>query len=118
MAIVERIDTICLKVADIEKASRWYQNVLGFTEAFREEDYCILSIGDSAVPLTIEKDEGQVAGPQENSVYPIFYTKNIEETCRQLHEHEVKTGEVQDDGVNKFVDFYDLDGNRLQACFW
>ncbi|WP_239984657.1 VOC family protein [Lentibacillus sediminis] len=115
---MERIDTICLKVADIEQSSRWYQNVLGFKEAFRGEDHCILNIGDSAVPLTIEKDKEQAGEPRQSQVYPIFYTKDIEKTCRQLQKQEVKTGEIQYDGVNKFVDFFDLDGNRLQACFW
>ncbi|HLT56452.1 MAG TPA: VOC family protein [Bacillota bacterium] len=34
MSLVERIDTICLTVRNVEEASRWYQEVLGFQEFF------------------------------------------------------------------------------------
>ena len=115
MSLFERIDTICLKVSNVEKASSWYQDVLGFTESFKDKNYRILAINNSAVPITIE--EGEI-NPSPEQVYPIFYTKNIEAAYENLKEKAVTVSEIQMDGVNQFFDFYDLDGNRLQACFW
>lgn len=37
--MIERIDTICIKVKDVEESSTWYQEFLGFKETFRGEGY-------------------------------------------------------------------------------
>lgn len=115
MAIFEKVDTICLKVSDVEKASFWYQNVLGFRESFKDKHYRILSIANSVIPITIE--EGEVS-PSSNQAYPIFYTKNIEASYERLKENGVTVSAIETDGVNQYFDFYDLDGNHLQACYW
>ncbi|MEH7380957.1 VOC family protein [Bacillus sp. JJ1533] len=115
MSLLERIDTICLTVRNVKKASIWYQEVLGLTESYKGENYRILSVGNSGVPLTIE--EGKV-NPSDSQVYPIFYSKNIKEVHKLLQEKSVKVSEIQHDGVNQFLDLYDLDGNRLQVCYW
>lgn len=115
MSLLKRIDTVCLTVSDAEKASNWYQEVLGLNESFKGEGYRILNIGNSGVPLTIE--EGDVNSSQTRA-YPIFYSENLEEIYKVLKEQNVKVSEIQDDGVNKFLGLYDLDGNRLQVCYW
>jgi catechol 2,3-dioxygenase-like lactoylglutathione lyase family enzyme len=116
MSLLERIDTICLSVKNVEKASRWYQETLGFKESFKGENYRIFTIGNSDVPLTIE--ESNAISSNNNNVYPIFYSKNIEHTYELLKEKNVTLSELQNDGVNTFFDLYDLDGNKLQVCFW
>ncbi|WP_377890071.1 VOC family protein [Alkalihalobacillus sp. R86527] len=113
--MLERIDTFCLKVRDIERSSQWYQEKLRLKETFRDDGYRILSVGDSRVPITIE--EGETARSNHQS-YPIFFTSTIEETYETLRERGVEVSELQRDEVNTFFDLYDLDGNRLQVCFW
>ena len=115
MSLLDRIDTICINVSNVEKASIWYQDVLGFNESFKGDNYRILTIGNSETPLTIE--EGKVKSLHSH-VYPIFYSKNIENTYEVLKKSSVTVSELQNDGVNKFFDLYDLDGNKLQVCFW
>ncbi|EZH64825.1 hypothetical protein DH09_20130 [Bacillaceae bacterium JMAK1] len=115
MSLLDRIDTICICVSNVEKASAWYQNLLGFDESFIGDNYRILSIGHSEVPLTIE--EGKVGG-SHNKVYPIFFSKDIENTYKVLKENGVTVSKLESDDVNKFFDFYDLDGNKLQVCYW
>ena len=115
MTLLDRIDTICLTVNDVKKASTWYQNVLGFNESFQGDTYRILTIGSSVVPLTIE--EGDIKS-SHSQVYPIFYSKNIENVYEVLKENSVTLSELQNDGVNKSFDLYDLDGNKLQVCYW
>jgi len=86
MSLIERIDTVCIKVRNIEEASCWYQDVLGLQEYYKEDHYVILNIGEGSIPLTLEKG--------------------------------VKVSDIQKDGLNFFFTFYDLDGNKLQVCFW
>ncbi|MEH7239527.1 NAD-dependent epimerase/dehydratase family protein [Bacillus sp. JJ1562] len=73
------------------------------------------SIGNSEVPLTLE--EGNVKS-SHSQVYPIFFSKNIENTYEILKEKSVIVSELQNDGMNKFFDLYDFDGNKLQVCYW
>lgn len=47
MSLVERIDTICLTVKNVEEASIWYREVLGFKESYQGETYRILTNGSS-----------------------------------------------------------------------
>ena len=77
MSLFERIDTICLKVSNVEVASSWYQKTLGFNESFKGEKYRILTIGNSELPLTIEESNIKFS---HNQVYPIFFSKDIENT--------------------------------------
>ncbi|MFT4413662.1 VOC family protein [Fredinandcohnia humi] len=114
--MIERIDTICVTVSNVEQASQWYEDMLGFKVSFKGETYRILSIGNSEVPFTIE--EGNTVSTNKRGAYPIFYTKNINETYHKLKGQGVNVGELQIDGANHFFDFYDLDNNRLQVCFW
>ncbi|MFB4168807.1 VOC family protein [Virgibacillus sp. JSM 102003] len=110
----ERIDTVCITVSSVEQSSIWYQE-LGFKVAFKGEGYQVFTIGNSGVPLTIE--EGSVS-LQENSTYPIFFTTDIKNTYSKIKEKGVEVTELKDDGDNKFFDFFDLDNNKLQVCFW
>ncbi|MDW0115394.1 VOC family protein [Sporosarcina thermotolerans] len=115
MSLFERIDTICLNVSNVEEASIWYQDVLGFNESFKGDNYRILTIGTSEVPLTIESG---IVKSSHSQVYPIFFTKDIENTYEILKGNSVTVSELQNDGMNKFFDLYDLDGNKLQVCYW
>ena len=110
----ERIDTVCLMVSNVEESSIWYEE-LGFKVTFKGEGYRVFTIGNSGVPLTIE--QGNVSS-KENSTYPIFFTKDIKNTYLKLLEKGVKVSVLKNDGDNTFFDFYDLDNNKLQVCFW
>jgi catechol 2,3-dioxygenase-like lactoylglutathione lyase family enzyme len=110
----ERIDTMCLTVSNLELSSDWYQKVLGLRVSFRGEGYQVLSVGEGSVPLTIE--EGDTGN--SNHSYPIFFSKDIKVAYQNLLDKGVRVGELQNDGVNNFFEFYDLDGNKSQVCFY
>lgn len=112
--MLERIDTVCMKVNNVQRASDWYEEHLGFEVVFRGEGYRILHVGDKGVPLTIEEGEG--ANKEGN--YPIFYSNDIKETYETLKGKGVQLGKLHDDGVNTFFDFFDVDSNRLQVCHY
>ncbi|MFG6120149.1 VOC family protein [Thalassobacillus sp. B23F22_16] len=111
----ERLDTICLSVTNLDQSSAWYQKVLGLDLVFKGEGYRVFAIGESEVPLTIE--EGH-PGQGKKTTYPIFFTKDINQTYEKLLKSDVKVSEIEADGTNRYFDFYDLDNNRLQVCFW
>lgn len=113
--LIEKIDTVCLKVINVEVSSKWYQDIMGFKETYKGEGYRNLSIGNSEVPFTIE--EGYVM-PTNKGTYPIFFTKDISVTYKKLKEQNVNVGELLNDGVNNFFDVYGPDNNKLQICYW
>ncbi|MBW3111641.1 VOC family protein [Bacillus sp. MCCB 382] len=110
----ERIDTICLTVSNLEQSSKWYQE-LGFNVSFSGVGYQIFTVGNGGVPFTIE--EGNVSS-KESSIYPIFFSSNIKDTYLKLKEKGIKVTDINDDGDNTYFDFYDLDDNRMQVCYW
>ncbi|WP_249871129.1 VOC family protein [Oceanobacillus saliphilus] len=115
MGLIDRIDTICLPVSDVKKASAWYQETLGFQESFKADGYCVLHVGEKGIPLTLEKGDMQT---NSNNPYPIFFSERIDQLYALLAEKDVSLGELQHDDVNRFFDFFDMDGNRLQVCCW
>ncbi|WP_026673278.1 VOC family protein [Alkalihalobacterium bogoriense] len=113
MEIIEKIDTICLKVNEIEKAKKWYIDKLNFKVNYDGGHYIVFQIGDSSVPLTLEQGE-----KKSGTTYPIFYTTHIKEAYEHLKAKGVLVEDIQTDEVNTFFTFYDLDGNLLQLCYW
>ncbi|MFB5661925.1 VOC family protein [Alteribacillus sp. HJP-4] len=113
----ERIDTIVLKVTELEKASRWYQEYLGLNEVFKGEGYRVLQVGGGDTPLTLEhRSEGHPI--KQNLSYPIFFPTDLEGAYRQLKEKGVEVSTIKSDGTNSYFHFYDPDGNRLEVCHW
>ncbi|MBN8191851.1 VOC family protein [Bacillus sp. NTK074B] len=110
----ERIDSICLTVSNLEQSSKWYQE-LGFNVSFSGEGYRIFTVGNGGVPFTIE--EGKVSS-KDSPVYPIFFSSTIDETYVKLKEKGIKVTDIKCDGDNTYFDFYDLDDNRMQVCYW
>ena len=115
MSLVSRIDTVCVKVRDIEKSSSWYQEILGLKEYYKEEHYAILKIGNGSIPLTLEK--GEPTG-QEHATYPIFFSSSLDEAHQSLSNRGVKVSDIYKDGLNTYFEFYDIDGNKSQICYW
>ena len=103
-------------VSDLEESSKWYQELLGFKVSFSAEGYRVLSVGNGdSIPLTIEKGD---INPRAQQSYPIFSTNDIKGTHEKLKQQGVCVGELNYDGVNTFFDFFDLDDNKLQICFF
>ena len=113
--MIERIDTVCLKVSDIERSSQWYQEILGFEVAFQDKGYRVLKVGNGGVPLTIE--EGLTTKNASQS-YPIFFASNIEDTYEKLRSQGVKVDPLHNDGVNRFFDFLRLRWEQIAGMLF
>ncbi|WP_413381796.1 VOC family protein [Alkalihalobacillus sp. 1P02AB] len=111
--MLDRIDTICVTVSDLDNSLNWYADKLKLNVINREDDYAILKVGNSHVPFTIEVGEVKANA----SVYPIFFSSDLEKVHRQLRKQDVIVTDIVQVGANTFFDLFDLDGNRLQVCF-
>ncbi|MCP3027079.1 VOC family protein [Halobacillus sp. A5] len=113
--MIERIDTVCMIVSDVEKSEHFYEEVLDFKVVFKGEGYRVLQVGEGGTPLTIE--EGQVR-PEANQTYPIFFSRQITQLYEKLQMQSVRVSDLHNDGVNHYFNFYDPDGNQLQVCYF
>ncbi|WP_010647243.1 VOC family protein [Oceanobacillus massiliensis] len=115
VGLIDRIDTICLTVSDLEASSIWYRDKLRFSESFNGGDYRILKAGENGIPLTLEQADRK---GNDKQAYPIFFSQHIDELYNVLKREGVELSSKQFDGQNTFFDFYDPDGNKLQVCYW
>ncbi len=117
-ALFKRIDTVFLKVMDLDQAINWYTKVLGFTLRWRMDEGGYAALNISETPLTL------VQVPRDTEFTPTtfssfnFYVSDITEAHNHLKEHQVEVGEIEDGGDVKWFWFKDPDGNRLEVCYF
>ncbi|HRG11181.1 MAG TPA: VOC family protein [Cyclobacteriaceae bacterium] len=114
---LQGIDTVILRVKDINKAKSWYTEKLGFNN-IHEDSKLRLVVLDTFSPtsLTIwETDEEIKINPKTTS-YPIFRTMDASNAHRQLKKMNVRVGDIITDHVVTYFTFLDLDDNILEVC--
>lgn len=115
--ILHGIDTIILRVSDINFSKNWYREKLSFKITY-EEPALMLAVLDTGGPtsITLWQTSKPIQSRKETAAYPIFKTPDAEVARQQLKDNDVTTDEVVDDGFVKYFQFYDPDGNILEAC--
>jgi catechol-2,3-dioxygenase len=114
---LQGIDTIIIRVSDINKAKSWYTEKLGFKN-IHEDTKLRLVILDTFSPtsLTIWETDENVKNNPKTTSYPIFRTANAADAHQQLKRLNVNVGELTQDHVVTYFAFYDLDNNLLEVC--
>lgn len=118
-ALFDRLDTIILRVRELDPALAWYRDVLGISVAFEdpEEELAVLGMGHgtSLTLYTLSPDEVPpvpgTAGP-----FPIFATEDATGAHAMLRARGARVDQIQEGGGVRYFAFYDLDGNRMEAC--
>lgn len=115
--LIEGIDTIIVRVSNLAVSTEWYRSRLEFEMLFEDKDNklavmdthgpCSITLWESASLSLVSKNE---------ACYPIFKTSDAGKLREQLLSLEVKAEDLKEDSYVKYFNFYDPDGNILEAC--
>lgn len=115
--ILQGIDTVIVRVSDINKSKTWYTDKLGLKQIHEDEKLKLVVINTySPVSLTIWETKDKIQNNPNTTTYPIFRAMNAEAAHRFLNNNGVKTGDIITDHVVTYFTFYDLDNNLLEVC--
>jgi len=116
--LFDRIDTIILRVRDYEAAADWYAERLGLEATYTDPVEGLVVVAFDGHSLTLwQLKPGEVLPPRGTCVpFPIFVTADVATLHAELQARGVAVEAVQQGGGVRFFTFWDLDGNRLEAC--
>ncbi len=110
----QRIDTVFVPTRDIDKAFKWYTDILGGVPGWKgdEGEYQSVKFGDTSITLFLT-DEDVYFQPRRSAFN--FYVADAESAYEHLKNNGVQVEELKEYGARYFA-FYDLDGNCLEVC--
>lgn len=116
-AIFNGIDTVIVRVSDVEQAKRWYHERLGLSVIWEDiqNKLVVLNTG-GPTSLTIWQTDNIVNVNRDTASYPIFTTYDSNAAHSELKKRGVDVSGLIDDGVVKYFQFFDIDGNVLEVC--
>jgi catechol 2,3-dioxygenase-like lactoylglutathione lyase family enzyme len=116
--LFERIDTVILPVRDYEAAADWYAERLGLQPIHTDPVEGLVVLPFDGHSLTLRQlKPGETRPPGGTCVpFPIFVTGDAVVLHAELQARGVAVDQLQDGGGVRFFSFWDLDGNRLEAC--
>ena len=115
--LLQGIDTVIIRVSDIEISKDWYQKKLGLLPVWDDPKMNLVVLGtNSATSLTLWQTKKKISIDQETASYPIFKTPDASALREALIVSGIQVGEIIQDEYVKYFFFYDPDGNILEAC--
>lgn len=111
------IDTVIIRVSDIEVSKQWYIETLGFNTLWEDKEMKLVVLDTGSQPgLTLWQTEHKISINKETASYPIFRTENANNAKIILEQKGVNTDEIITDSHVTYFRFYDPDGNVIEAC--
>lgn len=117
--VFQGLDTVLLRVRDIDLAKVWYREKFGFSEPYFDptERLAVFELGGTTSLTLWELKAGETQCPAEHvRSFPIFSVIDARETRDLLRDRGVVVGELVDSGGVTSFTFRDPDGNLLEAC--
>lgn len=117
--VFQGLDTVLVRVRDINLAKAWYLEKLGFAEPYFDpaERLAVFDLGGTTSLTLWELKPGETLGPRDHArAFPIFSVADARETWALLRDRGVDVAEVVDSGGVTYFTFRDLDDNLLEAC--
>ncbi len=115
------IGHVHLKVADLERAVSFYQDVLGFDLMERLDRAAFLSAGGYHHHIGLNTWESEGAGPPPRHStglyhFAILYPSRVAlaKALRRVLEHGVRLDGAADHGVSEAIYLHDPDGNGIE----
>lgn len=116
-SILQGIDTLILRVSEIEKSKEWYTQKLGLKTIHSDEKLKLVVLDTfSSTSLTIWETDEKIQPNPLTASYPIFNTIDAKEAHEQLMNSNVNVGELITDHVVTYFTFRDPDNNILEVC--
>lgn len=117
MEYVKRIDTVFVPVTNLEKSESWYQKLLPLVVTFRSSDGHYIGFRfkehhSFQTGLTLFKTDKV---EQSKHMTFNFFTADVDGFHRFLKDNHVKVSEIHEAEGMRFFEFYDLDGNEMDA---
>ena len=106
--------TCALKVTDLDKSVKWYQDILGFKLLYKLDDMGWCELETSVARVNVGLSQVEKAGGEGGAV-PTFGVKDIDEARAQLESKDVRfdgpTQTIPD--MVKLATFFDPDDNAI-----
>ena len=115
--LLQGIDTVIVRVSNIETSKEWYLEKLGLALLFEDAKMKLVVLDtNSPTSLTLWQTEQTFSVNQNTASYPIFKTPDADALKQELLNRGIEVGEIIQDDYVKYFLFYDPDGNILEAC--
>jgi catechol 2,3-dioxygenase-like lactoylglutathione lyase family enzyme len=116
--LFQRIDTVFIKVRDLDKAVEWYTKILGLKLRWKNDEggYAAIEMGGAPITFVVEKDSEKFK-PYEDAPF-IIYARDIVEAHNSLHSQNVEVGAIETLYDSKWFWFKDQDGNVERVCYY
>lgn len=121
-SLLKGMEGVFIPVKNPKLSAQWYEEILGFTLVYLEEEAAVMKIDEHAptvVCLVKTMNHQPMKFPDNHfgvGKYYNFISHNIEETYNLLIKKNVKVNELGGEGTTKFFTFYDPDDNPLGVC--
>ena len=115
--LLQGIDTVIVRVSNIETSKEWYLEKLGLALLFEDAKMKLVVLDtNSPTSLTLWQTEQTFSVNRGTASYPIFKTPDADVLRQELLNRGIEVGEIIQDDYVKYFLFYDPDGNILEAC--
>ena len=115
--LLQGIDTVIVRVSNIETSKEWYLEKLGLALLFEDAKMKLVVLDtNSPTSLTLWQTEQTFSVNRGTASYPIFKTPDADALKQELLNRGIEVGEIIQDDYVKYFLFYDPDGNILEAC--
>ena len=115
--LLQGIDTVIVRVSNIETSKEWYLEKLGLALLFEDATMKLVVLDTSGpTSLTLWQTDKVVSVNRHTVAYPIFKTPDADALNQELSNRGLEVGEIIQDDYVKYFFFYDPDGNVLEAC--
>ena len=114
-----RVDTIVLRVRDVEASASWYTHALGAREVFadRAERLVVLGLaGETTITLWQLKSGEELRQGPVPAAFPILASSNAAADRDALEALGVDVAPMVESENMRFFAFKDPDGNHIEVC--
>ncbi len=118
--LANKIEWVEARVKNYERMKKFYRSVLGLPLNFEEErkDFIQFKVGASKTYLAL-LDTVKTGMTNTKGFVPTFEVSNLDRFVKQMKTRKVRVGRRIAEGDHvRLVDFYDPNGNILQAFEW